>query len=68
MIHFVVKSKRAQTVTGLGVFEEGEEREMTVEEVKSFFTINGLPPHPDNLPEGLTIEAVATDDEEGDDA
>jgi hypothetical protein len=67
MIQFRVKSKRAQTVTGLGVFAEGEERLMTVEEVHSFFFITGLPPHPDNLPEGLVVEAEITpdDDENG---
>lgn len=63
MVQFRVKSDRAQTVTGLGVFAEGEERMMSVEEVHSFFTINGIPPHPDNLPEGLTIEAEALADD-----
>lgn len=57
MIQFRVKSDRAQTVTGLGVFEEDEERVMTAEEVTSFFVITGLRPEPSNLPEGLTIEA-----------
>jgi hypothetical protein len=68
VIQFRVKSDRAQTVTGLGVFTEGEERLMTVEEVASFFQINGVPPHPDNLPAGLTIEAEATPDEDGEEA
>jgi hypothetical protein len=71
MMQFRVMSDRAQTVTGLGVFAEDEERVMTVEEVMSFFAINGIPPHPDNLPEGVTIEAeviTGEGEEEGSDA
>jgi hypothetical protein len=52
---YIVKSDRAQVVTGLGVFSKGEEREFTDAEAEGFQRITGLELNKDNVPEGVTV-------------
>lgn len=64
---YVVTSDRAQTVTGLAVFQEGEERTFNEMEAMGFHRIVGIPLAEGNLPEGCTLEVVpetGTDSEE----
>lgn len=63
MIQLRVTSDRAQTVVGLGVFAEGEERLMSLEDLESWVRTTGLIPDPENFPEGLEVELVVVDDE-----
>lgn len=55
MSKYVVKSDRAQTVPGLGVFQKDEEREFTEQDAEGFKIISGLELHKDNTPEGITV-------------
>ena len=43
MSKYVVKSDRAQTVPGLGVFQKDEEREFTEQDAEGFIKLFGLP-------------------------
>jgi hypothetical protein len=54
-----VKANRDVTVTYLGVFYEGEERELTEYEVGFYEFSTGLPLSQDNMPEG--VELTITD-------
>jgi len=63
-MHIVIRSDRAQTVTGLAVFAEGEEREFSIDEIEGYQLIMGIPFHPDNLPDGVEVISVVVGEEE----
>ena len=55
---YVVESKSGGIVMGLGVFEEGETRELTQDEVDQFKTVAGVQLNDAALPEGFAVTIV----------
>jgi hypothetical protein len=61
---FVVKSDRAQVVTGLGIFKEGETRRFSHGEIEGYMLISGIRFSPDNLPEGIVVTEIVLEEGE----
>lgn len=64
MLKYKVKADRDVVVDGLAVFTPGEERTFSEYDERQFFFMRGVHLNQGNMPPGVTLTIVVTDEEE----